>query len=605
VSDGGIWQPPQPGTGPEELPVTAVELEPRPPAPRQRRPGVVIAAVVGGAAIAAGAVFGITRLASDDNSGGAATPEEAGLALLTALENEDVLGIIDVLLPGERETLRDPVTDLTDELRRLEVLSDEADLSAVSGVDLVLENESARPDATNVDDIVNLDITAGGTATVDGEALPLGDLVLDNVETDLSELDSEASSERGDELRFRLTAVEEDGRWYLSLFHSIAETARADASEPVEIPNEGIAPVGGDGPEDAVDAFLTGVEELDLETVIATLNPNEFQALQRYAPTFLDDAQAELDQAVADEGVSVTIGDPEYTVTGDGDTRSLSIDYLRVDVTADDGTITGEFEDGCWKATADGEEVNSCELAEDTPRLEEMFDDPEQIKDLLAVLEETFADYENPGFIVKQVDGQWYLSPFATVSDQLLAVLRALDRDELDRIIEEVPDAFEEAVGEDGAFELDIEEGTTVIDETVPAPESAPPGTSSPTETTVDPAGVCFTEPTGEEAGACFRELIDAGKIEASVAPIYVLYPECGLAEVYWSGEYTSLPDAEFVALVEETAPCFQRLVRTGELTRADLPLELSNPECLNGRNWFTAIEDEEFSDAVFDCAYG
>ena len=202
MSDGGIWQPPQPGATPAEIPVTAIELEPRAPAPKKRSTGVVIAGVVGAAAIAAGAVFGITRLSSDDNSGGAASPEEAGLALLTALENEDVLGMIDVLLPGERETLRDPVTDLTAELQRLEVLSDEADLSAVSGVDIVLENEQARADATNVDDIVNVDITASGTGSVDGEELPIGDLILDNVDTDLSDLDTEGSAEEGeDELR--------------------------------------------------------------------------------------------------------------------------------------------------------------------------------------------------------------------------------------------------------------------------------------------------------------------------------------------------------------------------------------------------------------------
>ena len=327
--------------------------------------------------------------------------------------------------------------------------------------------------------------------------------------------------------------------------------------------------------------------------------------MQRYAPTFLDDAQAQLDEAVADEGVSVTIADPEYTVTGDGDTRSLTIDYFRVDVTADEATVTGEFEDGCWKATGDGEEINTCELTGDTPTLDEMFADSEPVKELLSTLQETFADYENPGFIVKQVDGQWYLSPFATSSEQLLAALRALDREEIDRIIEEAPDAFDEAVGEDGAFDLDEALGTEVTEETELAPSTTIESDEPSAPTTVDPSGVCFTEPTGEEAGACFRELIDAGEVEASAAPIYVLYPECGLAEVYWSGEYTSLPDAEFVALVEETAPCFQELVRTGEITEGDLPLELSNPECLNGRNWFTAIEDQEFSDAVFECAYG
>jgi hypothetical protein len=231
-----------------------------------------------------------------------------------------------------------------------------------------------------------------------------------------------------------------------------------------------------------------------------------------------------------------------------------------------------------------------------------MFEDSESIGALLTTLEEAFTDYENPGFIVKQVDGQWYVSPFATASEQLLAVLRALDRDEVDEIIQQSRDAVDE-----GAFEVDETFGT---DDAVPTDDTlVPPGTVGPDDpsvpTTVDPAGICFTEPTGEEAGACFRELIDAGEIDATVAPIYVLYPECGLAEVYWSGEYTKLPDADFTAIVEETAPCFRRLVRSGELTLADLPLELSHPECLDGRNWFTALEDQAYSDAVVDCAYG
>jgi hypothetical protein len=253
--------------------------------------------------------------------------------------------------------------------------------------------------------------------------------------------------------------------------------------------------------------------------------------------------------------------------------------------------------------TSGGEEFNSCELAEATPTLDEVFEDSESVKELLTTLEEAFSDYENPGFIVKQVDGQWFLSPFATGSEQWLAALRALDRDELDEIIEQGEGAFEEAVDE-GLFAPAFEEETS---EAVPSPPpdttAAPDDSSVPT--TVDPSGICFTEPTGEEAGACFRELIEAGRIDPAVAPVYVLYPECGLAEVYWSGEFSALPDADFIAIVEETAPCFQRLVRSGELTEADLPLELSHPECLDGRNWFQAIEDEAYSDAVFECAYG
>jgi hypothetical protein len=460
VSDDRIWQPPEPGARTEEIPVVAVELEPvaSAPPPKRRSSGVVIAAAIGAVAVAGAAAFALVRLTGDDEAGGAATPEDAGLALLTAFENEDVLGMIDVLLPGERETLGDPATELADELRRLQVLSESADLSAVTGIDIVLEDETVDVEATNVDDIVNLDIGADGYVTVDGEQLPIGDLIVDNLpdDADLSELDADTSDAQDDvRMSLPITAVEEDGRWYVSLFYSVAETIRARAQ--TDIPADGVTPTGGDSPEDAFDTFLDGIEALDLETVIASLNPDEFQALQRYAPSFLADAQAELDRAVAEAGVEVAIADPEYSVSGSGDTRSVTIDYFRVDVSADGETVTVELEDGCWTASGGGEEFNACELAEGTPSLDEVFADSEPVRDLLTTLEEAFSDYENPGFIVKQVDGQWYVSPFATGSEQLLAVLRAPDRGELDTIIEQATTAFEESGDElaDAGFGVD------------------------------------------------------------------------------------------------------------------------------------------------------
>ena len=452
MSDGGHWQPPDP-SDPNAYPsVPTVELEPTtPPTPaRKRSTGVVVAATVGGLAILGAAAFGVTRIVSDSGGGGAATPEEAGLALLTALENEDVLGIMDVLLPGERETLKDPLVDLTDELSRIEVLSADASLAHVAGVDIELHDEQVKVERTNVDDIVNLELSARGSGSIDGEQLPLGDLVKDNLPDDVDLSDLDASGQPDDEFEsFPITAVEEDGRWYLSVFHSIAENARRNAEPPVDIPAQGVTPTGGDSPEDAVDAFLDGVQKLDLEAIIASLNPDEFQALQRYAPIFLDDAQASLDRAVADEGVTVKVADPEYTVSGSGDTRSLSIDYLKVDVTAEEETVTVEYEDGCWKMSGGGENVNSCDLAGDTSTLDEMFDDPEPVKALLNTIQQSFSDYENPGFIVKRVDGQWFLSPVATLSEQLLAGLRALDRDEIEKLGEEISDAFESGFNTD------------------------------------------------------------------------------------------------------------------------------------------------------------
>ena len=84
--------------------------------------------------------------------------------------------------------------------------------------------------------------------------------------------------------------------------------------------------------------------------------------------------------------------------------------------------------------------------------------------------------------------------------------------------------------------------------------------------------------------------------------PWYLRFPECGLAEIAWSGDYYSLPDDEFVALVDDVAPCFQALLESGEVEEIELPYEIVYPECLEGRNWYTQT-DEAWIDAFDECA--
>ncbi len=147
--------------------------------------GAAVAAVV---AVGAAGVFAVSQF-NGTAQGGAATPNELGTQLLTAIENEDVLGMIDVLSPGERDVFRDPMIDLVSELTRLEVLSPEADLANIEGVDIELEFESVTVRSTNVADIVNVDMRSEATSTVDGQAFPIGDLITDNLDpADVTEI---------------------------------------------------------------------------------------------------------------------------------------------------------------------------------------------------------------------------------------------------------------------------------------------------------------------------------------------------------------------------------------------------------------------------------
>lgn len=629
--DQGMWGPPGPGPAdgrpadgrpadgspPTEPPTTEVDTGEAPP-PRRSRTKVVVG-IVGVLALVGAGVFAVSRL-SGGESGGADTPEAAVESLFTALDAEDLLGAIDVLLPAERDTFRGPAEQFFDEMRRLEVLSEDADPTDLGGFDLLLEIDEMAVETTNVDDIANVQVTGQVSATVDGEELPIGDLILDNVDADPAELDTRSDSE---EFTVPVTVVEDDGRWYVSAFYAVAEQARQglsfDGEEELTIPETGVTPVGGDSPEDAMDNMIEALEGLDVEAMIASLNPDEWGALQRYAPLFLDDAEEAI--AEADE-LSISIDDPVYEVTGSGDARSIEISELHAELTAQGETGTIDYTDGCWIVEAEGESFNSCDLGEEIPDLDETFDDPQPVQEFLDAASAAFEDYDNPGLIVEQVDGQWYLSPLATMSEQFFALTGALDRDELDQLIETGEGAansiFDELsgdfdLGDLGQDDASADDGGVVS--TVPTlppvtvPSDSVPGDTVPEPTAeAAPGEQCYDEADPQEAADCFDRLIESGDVDPVSVDVYMRHPECGLAEAFWSGEYYSLPDARFMALVEEAAPCFQSLVREGGLTEGDLPYELSHPQCQEGRNWYRVLasdEDDSYFNRMTACAAG
>ncbi|MGD9999257.1 MAG: hypothetical protein AB7U39_20240, partial [Ilumatobacteraceae bacterium] len=319
------WGPPTPPTGPylppsrpSPAPTGPQPSGPQPFGPTETTPivpvtsgtpprrskGKAIGAVVGVAALVAAGTFAVVSITGNDEAGGASSPTEVGTMLTTALDNEDVLGVIDLLLPGERETFRDPLIRTVDNLKRLEVLSEDASLDGVAGIDIKFADVTVREEKTNVDDIVNIFLSGSATGSVNGDEVPIGDLILEEAfGGERPDMSSEPETDEFSDVP--MTVVERDGRWYLSAFYTAAEQARGDR----DIPEQGTAPRGADEPEQAIDLVLDSIEQLDLEQLVAALDPTEAEALQRYAPLFLGDAQAELD----DIDVDFRIEDREYT----------------------------------------------------------------------------------------------------------------------------------------------------------------------------------------------------------------------------------------------------------------------------------------------------
>ncbi len=438
---------------PYEAPaVPTVDVAPQPP---KKGKGKLIAAGVGAVAVLAAGGFAVSALAGGGHDGGAESPEAAAEKLFEAIGNRDVLGMLDSLLPGEREASQERAQHLVDDLSKLGVLSDDADLSSISGLEITLSDMDYEAVETNVDDITDVLVSGNIEASVNGEELPVGDLVidrfLDGERPDVDESDS------GDFEDAMITTVEQDGRWYVSVGYTIAEYARTNGdpdNAQFDIPeaDEAIPLNGGESPEGAVNNLLDAVEDFDLEGIIGTMDPRELGALQRYGPVFIDDASDAFSDL--EDEAALTFGDITYSVHQDGDEATVGLSIESFTLSVEEGTITYDSRTKCATFVAsDGDSDEMCldELDGGDPtdlaaQLEQLFpDDPELADEVAAAVENfraAFDDAESLGITVSQVDGKWYVSPLGTVADTGLTLLDALDRDEFESILDDIEELY-------------------------------------------------------------------------------------------------------------------------------------------------------------------
>ena len=415
--------PTAPVAPPPEPPATEVVAAP----PTKRRPtGRIIGAGVAVVALVAAAGFAISRIGDSSNAGGAASAAEAGEHFVSALNDEDILGVVDLLLPGERDTFRQPMLDAVDNFKRLGILSSDADPSKVTGLDIDLEDVRVTADRPVADDIDTVRIRATDNTSIDGNKLPLGDLLLR--EAFGGKQPDQTSSTDGAPVDLRVTTVEQGGRWYVSLFYSIAESTRDGATD---VPAEPVALAGAADPEDAVDQMIRSIARFDLAAIVGGLNPHEAEALQRYAPLFLGDAQRQLDR----QDLKIDVSKAEYDVEGSGDHRLVSITAFEATATANGDSVTVGFADGCVTMTGSGDDQKFCSGDVSGSTARGLADDPE-LKALVDSITAAFSDAKASGIAVDQVDGKWFVSPIGTGADAFIAVLKALDKDELADIID-------------------------------------------------------------------------------------------------------------------------------------------------------------------------
>ena len=573
----------------------------------KRRPLLVGLAACAIVAVGLAAIFAVRQF-NGGTAGGAGSPEALADEMMAAMEGEDVLGLIDLMLPGERESLGEPMIDTVAELQRLEILSSDIDLGALDGFGIVIEQHTTEVESLGVDDVVMLHMSADAAITVDGDEIPMGALITDRLSEDVLVEMRGSSVTEADTLEMSMAAVRHDDAWYVSLLYTAAEAARTEAGVGA-VPAAGIGAVGADSPEGVVDLFGEHLAAFDLRGMLQLLDPAEAEALQRYAPLFLDDAE----QALAEEsdGVEIRLTETDVRVEGDGSARTLFVDAATIEASYGDDSVRFSFADDCVTVDYAGpngsESAETCLDPEATSSMEEMtgVDVPESVEAFVTAFTEAFSDMEAVGLEVRERDGQWYVSPIATGSEAMLAVLRALDRDELDTLIDLGTDAAGDfidlafgfvpgVVGGDDWADDDWADDDWADDDWAEEGEW-----SEYEESAVDQ---CYSIDDAAEATVCFETEIAAGNAEDWEMPVSLLAPECGLTELLWSGDVYGLSDDEFTAAMTEAAPCFDALVADG-YDQWLVPYEVDNIDCFEGRNPYSVFDDE-YSDRVFDCAF-
>lgn len=446
--------------------------------------GRAVAGIVGALLLVGGTVFAVTQLGSS----GPGSAEEAVAGLIDAAGDEDLLGVMAALDPGERDALRGPVEDLFGELERLEVLDDSFDLGGIDGIDLEFADVTYRTEPVR-EGLARVYVTGGTvTTSVDSDELPIGDFISDTVERfggEVSGFQESNTSDIFDDDVFLVARAGDDG-WRVSIGYTLAEVARLESGQP--LPTVGIEPVGADSPEAAVEGMVDALVDLDLRDVVARLSPAEFAALQDYADLFLAEAQSGADEAT--DGFDVTVDELTLRADTSGDTATVFVDAVAVTVDADGEQFSASFDGECLSIDGEGEEFDESPFADGpvcTEDLEglsnDLFDggfdlgfdtglDGDPIE---------FPEIDTPeiGITTQRVDGEWFVAPVASGLDAMVSGLEVLERSHLDALVDMVEQFF-------AGFEESFEDGFGDFEEyEYDEYDEQFPGESFPTTTTI------------------------------------------------------------------------------------------------------------------------
>ncbi|MEO7397559.1 MAG: hypothetical protein ABIW84_03245, partial [Ilumatobacteraceae bacterium] len=239
--------------------------------------------------------------------------------------------------------------------------------------------------------------------------------------------------------------------------------------------------------------------------------------------------------------------------------------------------------------------------------------DSAPLKQLLEDVGEAFSDFSLNGIVVDKVDGSWYVSPIGTSFETLLSVLRALDRDEIETLINDTQDVIEGAFGGFSMPGID-DFPDDVPGDTVPAdtfPDDTFPDDTVPVDSTTDDTIPtesaswydCLDQfESPEQLGACITSGVADGTFAAEDIPAPFLFPQCGLLEYYNSDELFNDDADAFNATIDAGRQCILDAAGAAGVDISFTSPEFTNPECYLTDNPYNYEDDDVSETDGFTC---
>lgn len=540
-----------------------------------RRPLLVrVTAVVAVVAVISSLLFALfTIMGRPDHS-----PIEATRRLFEAVVANDPIAALDTITPSERAIIDARSGDLFAELERLGLLT-AFDRATVPGARVTTDSLGFTTTEL-APSITAVDVIAGRiTLQLDVNAAPLSPIARDQLARDF-DIDLTKGTYTRDFAQFplRVVATDEGEGWHLSLAYSVAEALRG-AGPPGRTPPTSLrpraptepgtttttappawgtstAPTGAPTAEGAVRKFVQALVENDPGNAVALTVPEESRVLYDYLP-LLSPAQAEPGSAVNNLNLSIT---------GDGDTRTIRITSMEVDLIGLVQNTHVSYSGKCYQAAyrfGDLAPYIAFERCNDASFVAPAVipvagEDPEQeareaearrkalvggggtevrvgespprdsVFNAIAVFG---GGIDLPTFTVVERDGRWFISPARTIIDSTIETLRAMKPDQVGTLSDRLRRSVAPAVNPDVAREARDPDNALFG----PGAAARQPLVARCFIDVLETVGEYGTATYGP---ACLRNLVNEGRVDAGTVEAMVLFGDC------LTSQHTGPPDA-------------------------------------------------------------